>query len=54
MKTYSVNVHYDMVYSCEVKARSQEQAEEKAESLAANAQPHELECVGSEICSYEI
>ena len=54
MKTFSVNVHFDMVYSCEVKARTQEEAEKKAEHLAENALPHELECTGSNVCSYEI
>lgn len=53
MKTYNVNIHYDMVFSCDVKARSQQEAEEKAESLAINAPFDELECVGTEICSYE-
>lgn len=54
MKTYSVNVHYDMVYSCEVKARSQQEAEEKAESIASNAGFYDMECVDTNICSYEI
>ena len=54
MKTFSVNVHFDMVYSVEVTARTQEEAEKKAEQMAENALPHELECAGSNVCSYEI
>lgn len=54
MKTFNVHVHYDMVYSCDVKARTQQEAEEKAESLASNAGLSELECVDTNICSYEI
>ena len=54
MKKYTVNVHFDMVYSCEVKAKNQEEAERKAEQMAENALPHELECAGSSVCSYEI
>ena len=53
-RTFSVNIHYDMVYSCEVKARSQEEAERKAEQMAENAPLEELECTGSNVCSYEI
>ena len=53
-RTFSVNIHYDMVYSCEVKAKNQEEAEKKAEQMAENALPHELECAGSNVCSYEI
>ena len=54
MKTYSVNVHFDMVYSCEVKAKTQSEAERKAEQMAENAPLEELECTGSNVCSYEI
>lgn len=54
MKTFSVNVHFDMVYSCEVKAKTQEEAERKAEQMAECASPEELECTGSNVCSYEI
>jgi len=54
MKKYTVNVHFDMVYSCEVKAKTQSEAERKAEQMAENALPHELECAGSSVCSYEI
>ena len=54
MKKYSINVHYDMVYSCEVKANNQEEAERKAEQMAENAPLTELECAGSNVCSYEI
>ena len=54
MKTFSVNVHFDMVYSCEVKAKTQSEAERKAEEMAENAPLTELECTGSNVCSYEI
>lgn len=54
MKTFSVNVHFDMVYSCEVKAKTQSEAERKAEQMAENAPLTELECAGSNVCSYEI
>lgn len=54
MKKYTVNVHFEMVYSCEVKARLQEEAERKAEQMAECASPEELECTGSNVCSYEI
>lgn len=53
MRTFSVNVHYDMVYSVELKARTQSEAERKAEQMAENAPLEELECAGSNVCSYE-
>ena len=54
MKTFSVNVHFDMVYSCEVKAKTEEEAIKKAKRLAENALPSELECVDTNVDSYEI
>lgn len=50
MKTYYVNVHFDMVVPVEVEAASESEAIEKAYQIAENAMPSEMECVGTDAC----
>ena len=44
---YTVNVHYDAVYTTNVKANSEEEAIEIANSMAENANNNEFELVSN-------